>query len=111
MATTTQQVCPVVGTTNTVLPPSHPDFDMNTPGLVCPVTKATTDHHGILHRHPGILANTNLSAEACPALKETIDSPKNKALDEAICPVVGPVSTVLPLNHPSIDSGADVCPV
>jgi hypothetical protein len=111
MAATAQQVCPVVGTTNTVLPPSHPDFDMNTPGLVCPVTKATTDHHHALHKHPGITADTGLSAEACPALKESINSPVNKKLDEGICPVVGPVSTILPPNHPPTDTGAERCPV
>jgi hypothetical protein len=110
MAATAQQVCPIVGTTNTILPPSHPDFDVNTPGLVCPVTKATTDHHRTLHKHPGISADTNLSADACPALKESINSPTNKALDEGICPVVGPVSTILPPNHPPTDTG-DVCPV
>jgi hypothetical protein len=36
------EVCPVVGTTNTVLPPKHPDFDINKPGQVCPVTLAST---------------------------------------------------------------------
>jgi hypothetical protein len=85
MAATAQQVCPIVGTTNTVLPPSHPDVDMNAPGLVCPVTKATTDHHHVLHKHPGISSNTDLGAEACPALKDSINSPKNKAMDEGIC--------------------------
>ena len=33
------------GTTNTVLPPSHPSFDASKPGQVCPVTNASTDHH------------------------------------------------------------------
>lgn len=111
MAATAQRVCPIVGTTNITLPPSHRDFDMDTPGLVCPITKATTDHHHVLHKHPEIPTDTNLSSEACPALKESMNSPQNKTLDEGICPVVGPVSTILPPDHPSIDAGAEVCPV
>ena len=111
MAATAQPVCPVVGTTNTVLPPSHPDVDMHTPGLVCPVTKATTDHHHALHKHPGISADPGLAADACPALTQSIHSPQNQKLDEAICPVVGPVSTILPPNHPPTHTGAERCPV
>jgi hypothetical protein len=112
MATTAQRICPVVGTTNTILPPSHPDFDMDTPGLVCPITKATTDHHHLLHKHPTISTNTtNLGSEACPAIKASINSPQNKKMDEGICPIVGPVSTILPPDHPLIEEGAEVCPV
>ncbi|RDW68473.1 hypothetical protein BP5796_09130 [Coleophoma crateriformis] len=107
----TEQVCPVVGTTNTILPPSHPDFDMDAEGLVCPVTNATTTHHHILHKHPGLSSSTDMNAQACPVLKETINSPENKKLDEGICPIVGPVSTILPPDHPPTDQGADVCPV
>ncbi|EXJ85863.1 hypothetical protein A1O1_06232 [Capronia coronata CBS 617.96] len=112
------QVCPVVGTTNTVLPPQHPSFDMNQPGLVCPVTNASTDHHHNLHKHPGIF-NTSSSDErfsnagSCPALSKLVSRPEQQAMDEAICPVVGTVSSVLPPNHPST-AGAkdtDVCPV
>lgn len=107
-----QQVCPVVGTTNTILPPSHPDFDMSAPGLVCPVTNASTDHHHILSKHPGLPSNiSDKDAKSCPALKDTINNEENKALDEGICPVVGPVSTVLPPDHPTPKDGADICPV
>eukprot|EP00300_Choanocystis_sp_HF-7_P036741 c52642_g1_i1.p1 GENE.c52642_g1_i1~~c52642_g1_i1.p1 ORF type:complete len:144 (+),score=7.22 c52642_g1_i1:40-471(+) len=106
-----QQVCPVVGTKNTILPPSHPDFDADTPGLVCPVTNATTDHHHILQKHPGLPGDKTLNAQACPALKEEIKTEENRKLDEGICPVVGPVSTVLPPDHPATDGKSDVCPV
>ncbi|EXJ59737.1 hypothetical protein A1O7_03884 [Cladophialophora yegresii CBS 114405] len=97
------QVCPVVGTTNTVLPPKHPDFDINQPGQVCPVTKATTDHHHNLSKHPGIFdSSSDLSnADNCPALTKIVSRPEQQAMDEAICPVVGTVSSVLPPNHPS----------
>jgi hypothetical protein len=108
------QVCPVVGTTNTVLPPSHPDFDMDAPGQVCPVTNASTDHHHNLTKHPRVPGVTGKSdAEACPALKNVISEPQNEALDEAVCPIVGPVSTVLPPDHPSTAASkeGDVCPV
>ncbi|KIX07597.1 uncharacterized protein Z518_02250 [Rhinocladiella mackenziei CBS 650.93] len=110
------QVCPVVGTTNTVLPPKHPDFDMNQPGLVCPVTKATTDHHHHLSKHPGIFGSSVddlANAESCPALSKIVSRPEQQAMDEAICPVVGTVSSVLPPNHPSTDDAkdGDVCPV
>jgi hypothetical protein len=111
----TKLVCPVVGTTNTILPPSHPDFDINAPGLVCPVTNATTDHHHNLSKHPGLPPSspTEADASACPALQKTISSPQNQAMDEAVCPVVGPVTTILPPDHPSIAESkeGDVCPV
>jgi len=108
------EVCPVVGTTNTVLPPRHPEFDMNQPGQVCPVTKATTDHHHNLHKHPGIFPSEDLSnAESCPALTKIVSSSEAKTLDEAICPVVGAVTNILPPNHPSTSDSkpGDVCPV
>lgn len=38
-------------------------------------------------------------------------SEDNKALDESICPIVGPVSTVLPPDHPTPKDGDAVCPV
>ncbi|KAJ4506283.1 hypothetical protein HRR75_007138 [Exophiala dermatitidis] len=115
----TGQVCPVVGTTNTVLPPKHPDFDMNQPGLVCPVTKAKTDHHHNLHKHPGIFETPVTeddklpNAAACPALSKIVSEPEQQKMDEAICPVVGAVSSVLPPNHPSTAEAkdSDVCPV
>ena len=34
------QVCPVVGTTTTVLPPDHPSYDPNDTEARCPVTNA-----------------------------------------------------------------------
>ncbi|PVH75455.1 hypothetical protein DL98DRAFT_518642 [Cadophora sp. DSE1049] len=109
---TNAQVCPVVGTTNTILPPSHPDFDASKPGLVCPVTNASTDHHHQLHKHPGLPSDiSDKDAKSCPALKDQINNEENKALDEGICPVVGPVSTVLPPDHPTPKDGAEVCPV
>ena len=108
----TAQVCPVVGTTNTILPPTHPDFDMSAPGLVCPITNASTDHHHNLSKHPAI-DHPSGDADACPALKNVIVQPANKALDEGICPVVGPVSSILPPDHPSTAASkeGDVCPV
>lgn len=110
------QVCPIVGTTNTVLPPKHPEFDLNQPGLVCPVTKATTDHHHNLSKHPGIFDSSSddlSNAESCPALTKIVSRPEQQAMDEAICPVVGTVSSVLPPNHPSTADAkeGDVCPV
>ena len=109
------EVCPVVGTTNTVLPPNHPNFDANAPGQVCPVTKATTDHHHNLHKHPGIFDNNSdlSNAEQCPALTKIVSRPEQQDMDEAICPVVGTVSSVLPPDHPSTANAkdGDVCPV
>jgi len=107
----TAQVCPVVGTKNTILPPSHPDFDSSTPGLVCPITNATTDHHHILHKHPGLGKDVDLNAQQCPVLKTEVESAEAKKMDEGICPVVGIVSTVLPPDHPPTDGKSEVCPV
>lgn len=107
-----QQVCPIVGTTNTILPPTHPDFDIDIPGQVCPITNATTDHHHTLQKHPKVPGAT-ADAASCPALKNVVQEPQNEELDEAICPVVGPVSSVLPPDHPSTAESkeGDVCPV
>ena len=109
------QVCPVVGTTNTILPPKHPDFNMDKAGQVCPVTKATTDHHSNLSKHPGIFdSSADLSnADNCPALSKIVSRPEQQAMDEAICPVVGTVSSVLPPSHPTMKDAkdGDVCPV
>lgn len=112
--TDTKQICPVVGTTNTILPPSHPPVDLERPGQVCPVTKATTDHHHNLSKHPSIAtADDDHNAESCPALAKIVSRPEQQALDEAVCPVVGTVSSVLPPDHPSLADKADddVCPV
>ncbi|MGI4850616.1 MAG: hypothetical protein ACRYGR_01565 [Janthinobacterium lividum] len=89
---------------------------MDEPGLVCPVVGASTDHHKNLSRHPGIPGATsqNLSdASACPALKKSVKQPEEQALDEALCPVVGSASTILPPDHPSMinNKDGDICPV
>ncbi|KAI1324782.1 hypothetical protein F5Y16DRAFT_379913 [Xylariaceae sp. FL0255] len=115
------QVCPVVGTTNSTLPPSHPEIDLNKPGQTCPVVGAKTEHHGNLHQHPSTQSATNpttpatgsADAQACPALKNVVNEAKSQAMDDKICPVVGTVTTVLPPNHPSTEGQADgaECPV
>ena len=109
-------VCPVVGTTNSTLSPSHPDVDLTQPGQTCPVVGATTDHHHNLHKHPSVPIPDGKSpgdAAACPALKKAVDEPKAKAMDDAVCPVVGTATTVLPPDHPSTaDKGDEAeCPV
>ncbi|KAI0203491.1 hypothetical protein F4808DRAFT_457765 [Astrocystis sublimbata] len=113
------QACPVVGTTNSTLPPSHPDVDMSKPGQTCPVVGAKSEHHGSLHKHPNASSNptTNSTgssdAQACPALKSVINETKSKEMDDKICPVVGPVTSVLPPDHPSTQGKTDEaeCPV
>ncbi|KAG8169627.1 hypothetical protein KVR01_000372 [Diaporthe batatas] len=115
------QVCPVVGTTNSVLPPSHPDVDLNVPGQVCPVVGAKTDHHSNLSKHPSVplpadAQNDTISsadAQKCPALKTAIEQPKAKELDDQVCPVIGPATTILPPDHPSTEGKGDdaECPV
>lgn len=84
------QVCPVVGTTNSVLPPAHPSVDLDKPGQICPVTNATTDHHTSLAQHPKIPgAADSKDANQCPALKDVVLEGKSVAMDDVICPVVG----------------------
>lgn len=64
--------------------------------------------------HPSITSAANPNdAAACPALKGEIEKPQNQALDEAVCPVVGPVSTVLPPDHPDMSQNkeGDECPI
>jgi hypothetical protein len=109
----TAAVCPVVGSAVTVLPPSHPSVDLDKDGLVCPVTKATTTHHHNLSKHPGIPAQeVKGSAEDCPALQKIVSRPEDKERDEAICPVIGAATSVLPPDHPSLEGKDDsaVCP-
>ena len=111
-----QKVCPVVGTTNSTLPPSHPDVDLSKPGQACPVVGATTDHHGMLHKHPQVAIPDGKSpgdAAACPALRRVVDEPKSREMDDEVCPVVGTATTVLPPDHPSTEGrDADAeCPV
>ncbi|RWA09325.1 hypothetical protein EKO27_g5781 [Xylaria grammica] len=116
----TAQACPVVGTTNSTLPPSHPDVDLSRPGQTCPVVGAKTEHHGNLHKHPSVPNNPitqstgSSDAQACPALKTVVNEAKSKEMDDVVCPVAGPVTAVLPPDHPSIMQGkADEaeCPV
>lgn len=114
-------VCPVVGTTNTALPPNHPDVDLAKDGQTCPVVGAKTEHHHNLHQHPSVQVNKDVetptlhtaSAAACPALKNVVNDPKSKAMDDEVCPVIGPATTILPPDHPSVDNATEeaVCPV
>ncbi|KAI0021676.1 hypothetical protein F4780DRAFT_778459 [Xylariomycetidae sp. FL0641] len=112
------QVCPVVGTTNSVLPPSHPDVDLTKSGQTCPKVGATTDHHHNLTKHPAVAPSSSSpaagDAQACPALRGVVAEPKSRQMDDRVCPVVGPVTTVLPPDHPSVDGAKDAaaeCPV
>ncbi|KAI6093919.1 hypothetical protein F4821DRAFT_7267 [Hypoxylon rubiginosum] len=119
----TAEVCPVVGTTNHTLPPSHPDIDLSKPGQTCPVVGAKTEHHTKLHQHPSVSSDDvssattksigSADAQACPALRGVVNEAKSKEMDDRVCPVVGPVTTVLPPHHPSTATHADgdVCPV
>ncbi|KAL1587602.1 hypothetical protein WHR41_03484 [Cladosporium halotolerans] len=111
-----QQVCPVVGTTTSVLPPNHPHYDHNDPEARCPVTNAKVSHHGdsIIHEHPSDSSAPQdvhqADASACPALK---NANRKESITDATCPIVGPVSAYLPPTHPHLtekESGA-VCPV
>ena len=112
------QVCPIVGTTNRVLPPSHPVINLSKPGQTCPVVGAKTEHHQNLIKHPNVQAQPTTTdgapdARACPALASVVNEPKSKEMDDKVCPVVGPVTTVLPPDHPSTGAKGDdaVCPV
>ncbi|KAK6432293.1 hypothetical protein LTR95_011537 [Oleoguttula sp. CCFEE 5521] len=112
------QVCPVVGTTTTVLPPNHPTYDHSDPTARCPITNATVSHHDIIHSHPSAqnIPNSPSSAKnlpdasACPALK---NANSKDSVTDATCPVVGPVSAVLPPSHPSLEGQQEgsVCPI
>ncbi|KAJ4401354.1 hypothetical protein N0V91_008018 [Didymella pomorum] len=104
--------CPVIGTTNSVLPPNHPEVDLNVDGQTCPVVGATTDHHHNLDKHPNIPQASN-EATACPALKKAVNQPQAQELDDGLCPVVGTATTVLPPDHPDMLKAGpeDVCPV
>ncbi|KAH7081435.1 hypothetical protein BKA63DRAFT_503812 [Paraphoma chrysanthemicola] len=104
--------CPVIGTTNDVLPPNHPDVDLSKDGQVCPVVGATTDHHHNLTSHPPV-PTSSTTATQCPVLKTAVNEPEAKKMDDALCPVVGTATTVLPPDHPDMlkASAEDVCPV
>ncbi|KAI0133754.1 hypothetical protein BJ170DRAFT_678685 [Xylariales sp. AK1849] len=111
--------CPVVGTTNSTLPPSHPEIDLSKPGQTCPVVGAKTEHHTNLHKHPSVPLPeghpeaSQADAQQCPVLKNVANQPKSQAMDDSICPVVGTATTVLPPDHPSTANASekDVCPV
>ncbi|KAK0624961.1 hypothetical protein B0T17DRAFT_590711 [Bombardia bombarda] len=117
MASAGTQNCPVVGTTNHTLPPSHPAIDLSQPGKTCPVVGATTDHHHELHQHPAVpipAGRSPADASACPVLNSrVVNEPKSKQMDDEVCPVVGTATTVLPPDHPSTEGqGEDAeCPV
>ncbi|XP_014556518.1 hypothetical protein COCVIDRAFT_26738 [Bipolaris victoriae FI3] len=105
--------CPIIGTTNDTLPPNHPSIDLSKDGQTCPVVGATTDHHHNLHSHPPVPTNET-TATACPALKNNIvKQPRAQEMDDAICPIVGVATTVLPPDHPDMlkANEGDVCPV
>lgn len=117
MASAQPEVCPVVGTTNSTLPPSHPDVDLSKPGQTCPVVGAKTDHHQSLHKHPNVelpADSQKPDAGKCPVISNKIvNDPKSQAMDDKVCPVVGSVTTILPPDHPSTAGKGDdaECPV
>ena len=110
------EVCPVVGTTNSTLPPSHPAVDLSKPGQKCPVVGAKTEHHGNLHQHPDVPIPSDANpadAQRCPVVSKLVNEPQSQELDDKVCPVVGPVTTILPPDHPATE-GQDPekeCPV
>ncbi|GAB7337151.1 hypothetical protein MBLNU457_g2544t1 [Dothideomycetes sp. NU457] len=106
-------VCPVIGATATVLPPAHPALPSD-PELRCPVTNAKVSHHNtIIHSHPDAGISVDDASEArdatkCPALKNN-----KQPIIDATCPIVGPVSAMLPPTHPALteEEAGKVCPV
>ena len=81
--------------------------------MQCPVVGATSDHHHNLDKHPNIPGLSSTEATACPALKTAVQEPKAQELDDALCPVVGTATTVLPPDHPDMLKAGpeDVFPV
>lgn len=69
------QICPVVGTTTSVLPPHHPHYNTSDPEARCPVTNAKVGHHDIIHDHPS---------------SPTIPSDQNASMDAKSCPHINP---------------------
>ncbi|WPH04240.1 Hypothetical protein R9X50_00712900 [Acrodontium crateriforme] len=60
-----QDICPIVGSVTTVLPPSHPSVDAAEEGAVCPITKASLAHHKKkVHVHPSVASDASQSE--CP---------------------------------------------
>ena len=63
-----EEICPVIGTATSVLPPDHPSLSGKNDSDVCPVTNAKLgDHKGKIHEHPSV----------------------DGAAKGAVCPVVG----------------------
>ena len=63
-----EEICPVIGTATSVLPPEHPSLSGKKDEDVCPVTNAKLgDHKGKIHQHPSV----------------------DNAAKGAVCPVVG----------------------
>ena len=68
-ASLTDATCPVVGPVSAYLPPDHPSTDKAEAGAVCPVTKATLEHHkSNVHAHPQVSAGT------CPVAGKTVEA-------------------------------------
>jgi len=108
-------VCPVVGTTATVLPPNHPPYNTSDPEARCPVTNAKVAHHGtdVIQNHPSSPTvpkdrKLSMDAQSCPVAKNAIIQ---NSLVDSVCPVVGPVSAYLPPSHPNISDAGAICPV
>ncbi|KAK3660811.1 hypothetical protein LTR56_000569 [Elasticomyces elasticus] len=110
-------VCPVVGTSTSVLPPDHPALSSD-PEARCPITNAKVAHHDrhIIHNHPSSPTiphddkSKSMDANLCPAVHSLT---RSNTLENEICPVVGAVSAYLPPTHPKLneqDSGK-ICPV
>ncbi|TKA25544.1 hypothetical protein B0A50_05405 [Salinomyces thailandicus] len=111
------QICPVVGSTTTVLPPHHPAYNTSDPEARCPVTNAKVAHHDkdIIHNHPTDPSIPNgdkeaMDASSCPALK---GANAEMTITDDICPIVGRVSSYLPPTHPKLEEteSGKVCPV
>lgn len=59
------EICPIVGTATTILPPDHPDTSKAGEDDVCPVTKAKVGHHKAkVHTHPSVQAAAE--TKVCP---------------------------------------------
>lgn len=110
-----ENVCPVVGTATTVLPPNHPTTMQ---GDVCPVTNAKlSDHAGVVKGHSAISAQS--SAKDCPVLSSSANGSQPAssqglfqpaAVPTTQCPVTGSKVTALPPDHPPTTNG-ETCPV
>ena len=65
-------------------------------------------------KHPAVpgSAKEMSNAENCPALQKVVSNPEEQKMDDAICPIVGTATSVLPPDHPSLAGKSDdaVCP-